>query len=198
MGGASVCPESQRMLWVRKPPQPRASPHPRPHTQLSPAARPSGAIHVPCPQAPEEEAHRPLPSGRLLRQAAQGRGVDTQLKLPHFEFRNCGERVSSVGSWGKRREGSGLLIGTSGAPGFPPGEGGDGARMVPRIPGTEAPRLCCPWSPRLSSLGVQDHVGNGFTGSFLGTSPQNLVEKVLGGGPGISVSNEPPLLPPSQ
>ena len=27
---------------------------------------------------------------------------------------------------------------------------------------------------------MRDHVGNGLTGSFLGTSPQNLVEKVLG------------------
>ena len=57
-----------------------------------------GAILVPCLKAPKERERRPLPSG----QAAQGKGVDTQLKLPHFEFRNCGERVSSVGSWGKK------------------------------------------------------------------------------------------------
>ena len=58
---------------------------PAPSSLRSPAlafSRTLGAIHVPCLQAPEEEAHRPLPSGRLLRQAAQGRGVDTQLKLP--------------------------------------------------------------------------------------------------------------------
>lgn len=164
---------------------------PAPSSLRSPAlafSRTLGAIHVPCLQAPEEEAHRPLPSGRLLRQAAQGRGVDTQLKLPHFEFRNCGERVSSVGSWGKRREGSALLIGTSGAPGIPPGEGGDGAQTVLRVPCTEAPLLCCPWSPRLSGLRVQDHGQNGLTGSFLGSSPQTPVEKVVGEVQGFTFS----------
>ena len=35
---------------------------------------------------------------------------------------------------------------------------------------------------------MRDRVGNGLTGSFLGTSPQNLVEKVLGEVQGFTFS----------
>lgn len=48
----------------------------------------------------------PAPTPGL--QQKNGKGVGTRPKGPHFEFRNCGERVSSVGSWGERSEGSGL------------------------------------------------------------------------------------------
>lgn len=195
MGGASVCPENQRMLWVRKPPHPPASPAPL-HPALT-FSRTLGAIHVPCLQAPEEEAHRPLPSGRLLRQAAQGRGVDTQLKLPHFEFRNCGERVSSVGSWGKRREGSALLIGTSGAPGIPPGEGGDGARTVLRIPGTEAPPPLLSLEPEALRPACAGSRAERAHRQFPGLQPSDSGGEGRAGGPGICVFSEPPLFLPS-
>lgn len=66
--------------------EPRPPPPPTPSSDLQQG--PAGAIPSPARQAPEEGTD-PSPAGRLLRQAAQGRLIPA-LKLPHFEFRNCG------------------------------------------------------------------------------------------------------------